>query len=204
MKHFLFISLLMIAICSQAQQISFNTKNISVYDSWEESPVRTGELGTHVGIIEEKDTKLRDANGRLVTTNILALQRSRYGSNLFGVRIDLPTPLRLTKTERYLHLKVLKPVKSRMMVIGLGRRTEKEWAWQDGEAEQFWSLTPQDIDATEWTEVVFPFKGFSNPQGDGIDILSLVIIPDVQSGTVHPEDFACFFKDIYISDSKDE
>ena len=51
---------------------------------------------------------------------VLGFQRSRYGSNTFGARIDLKQPFALTKETKYVHVMIHKPKAGRTMLIGLG------------------------------------------------------------------------------------
>ena len=138
-----------------------------MYDNWEQSPFRSGQLRGNAAVVPNHLTQADELLGFAPneSANILALQRSRFGSNTFGVRIDLKEPFRLTKKLRYLHVMTYvadKPAASRMMVIGLGKRVESEWSWQTGEDEQFWALSSADIEpAPQWQDVVFSFKGFS-------------------------------------------
>ena len=137
MKKHILLALMTMGLPMTAQNITFDTddfKAISVYDAWENSPFRTNKLNGNVAVIGNHLNQVDEVLGKAPneTRNILALQRSRYGSNRFGVRVDLKEPFRLTKNRRYLHVMVHKPVESRVMVIGLGKRTEDAWSWQDG------------------------------------------------------------------------
>ncbi len=81
-----------------AQSITFEKggeyARVGVYDTWEESPFRTGAIAQperYVGLTENPD-KAVDARTGVVpnpSATVLAVQRSRYGGNAFGVRIDL-------------------------------------------------------------------------------------------------------------------
>lgn len=207
MKKYFVLALMTMALPVAAQNITFDNddfKSISVYDSWEESPFRTYKLVGNTAIVrnhlDQVDEVLEKAPNE--TSHILALQRSRYGSNRFGVRIDLKEPFRLTKNRRYLHVMVHKPVESPVMVIGLGKRTEESWSWQDGECEQFHAVTIQSIPADAWADAVVSFNGFSYAEADkdGIDIYSLVIVPDVRSPHEDENDFACYIDEIVVND----
>lgn len=163
-----------------AQRISFDTKDykaVGVYDTWEESPFRKGMLKGNCRVV----------NGQL------AVQRSRYGSNTFGARIDLKQTFELTHEYKYVHVFIHKPVGSRAMLVGLGKRRER--AGQSHETEQFWVLSKDIVPAGQWTDVVFPIKG-----SEGVDIYSLVVVPDCESPHNLKEDFACYIDDIEVSD----
>ena len=195
-KNILFSAALMfLSLASSAQTtITFDSqdyKSIAVYDKWEESPFRTGVLKGNAAVTANPDVAIDEVMGVAPnpTGNVLALQRSRFGSNTFGVRIDLKEPIRMTKQLQYIHVMTYlkdKPADSRFMVIGLGKRVESSWNWQTGEEEQFWAWTINDIKASEgWQDIVVKFKGFSYSKEEnansGIDIYSLVIVPDVRS-----------------------
>ena len=215
MRPYIFLSILFAAgLSAAAQTITFDAddyKSIGVYDNWEQSPFRSGQLHGNAAVVPNHLTQTDELLGFAPneSARILALQRSRYGSNTFGVRIDLKEPFRLTKKTRHLHVMTYladKPAASRMMVIGLGKRVEDEWSWQTGEDEQFWALSASDVEpSAHWQDVVFSFKGFSysadeNP-GKGIDIYSLVIVPDVRSPHADSQDFACYFDQLLIDES---
>ena len=127
-------------------------KSISVYDSWEESPFRaaTPVIDFDAAVVDNPDTAADAVLGVApnATEKVVKLRRSRYGSNTFGVRIDLKEPIRMTKQLQYIHIMTYlkdKPADSRMMVIGLGKRLEESWSWQTGEDEQFWAVTTSNI-----------------------------------------------------------
>ena len=179
-----------------AQTICFEEqdyKGLDVYDSWTESPFRTGELPGNYGVI---DNHLKAVDAQLgfapnSSRKILGLQRSRFGSNTFGVRIDLNQTFELTTTTRYIHVMVNRPYSGRMMVIGLGKRQDR--LGQSPETEQFWALS-SNIPANRWEEVVLPIKG----NGD-IDIYSLVVVPDCESTHDYTTDQMCYIDNIEIN-----
>ena len=71
-------------------------RSLGAYDTWEQSPFRTGVLNgsNYVSIVANPDMEEKDAPGvsTNASENVLAVQRSRYGSNTFGARIDLNEP----------------------------------------------------------------------------------------------------------------
>lgn len=168
-------------------------RSIGVYDTWEESPFRTGALRGNVAVVENhlagKDNALGYAPNS--TGKILAVQRSRFGSNTFGVRIDLKETFELTKDTKYAHVFIHKPTEGRVMLIGLGKRRER--AGQSSETEQFWTLSTTKITPNGWCDAVFPIKGAGN-----IDIHSLVVVPDCESPHALQEDFAAYVDEIVI------
>ena len=211
-------ALMFFGLTAQAQtSITFDTddyKKIGVYDSWEQSPFRTGTLQGNAAVATNPDTNVDAMLGVApnATGKVLALQRSRYGSNTYGVRIDLKEPIRMTKQLQYIHVMTYlkdKPTASRMMVIGLGKRLEESWKWQTGEDEQFWAVTTTNVKPKAgWQDVVVSFKGFSYPKEEnatsGIDIYSLIIVPDVRSPHADEADWVAYFDEIVIDNTPDK
>ena len=218
-KNILFSAALMfLSLTSSAQTtITFDSedyKSISVYDKWEESPFRTGALKGNAAVTENPDVSVDEVLGVAPnsTGKVVALQRSRFGSNTFGVRIDLKEPIRMTKQLQYIHVMTYlkdKPADSRMMVIGLGKRIEESWSWQTGEEEQFWATTNINVAPKEgWQDIVVSFKGFSYSKEEnansGIDIYSLVIVPDVRSPHADNADWVAYFDEIVVDNNPDK
>ena len=213
-------ALMLFGLTAQAQtKISFENedyKAISVYDSWAESPFRaaTPTIDFDAAVVENPDTEVDAVMG--VAPNgsekVVKLRRSRFGSNTFGVRIDLKEPIRVTKQLQYIHIMTYlkdKPTDSRMMVIGLGKRLEESWNWQTGEDEQFWAVTTSNVKPKEgWQDVVVSFKGFSyskeEKENSGIDIYALVIVPDVRSPHADANDWYAYFDEIVIDNNPDK
>ena len=207
-----------LSLASSAQTtITFDSqdyKSISVYDKWEESPFRTGVLNGNAAVTANPDVAVDEVMGVAPnpTGNVLALQRSRFGSNTFGVRIDLKEPIRMTKQLQYIHIMTYlkdKPADSRFMVIGLGKRVEDSWNWQTGEEEQFWATTNTNLaPKAGWQDVVVSFKGFSYSKEEnansGIDIYSLVLVPDVRSPHADAADWVAYFDEIVIDNNPDK
>ena len=207
-----------LGLTSSAQTtITFDSedyKSISVYDKWEESPFRTGALTGNAAVTANPDVAVDEVMGVAPnpTDNVLALQRSRFGSNTFGVRIDLKEPIRMTKQLQYIHIMTYlkdKPADSRLMVIGLGKRIEDSWNWQTGEEEQFWAVTNTNVAPKNgWQDVVVSFKGFSYSKEEnatsGIDIYSLVLVPDVRSPHADNADWVAYFDEIVIDNNPDK
>lgn len=218
-KNILFSAALMfLSLASSAQTaITFDSedyKSITVYDKWEESPFRTGLLNGNAAVTENPDVNADAVLGVAPnpTGKVVALQRSRFGSNAFGVRIDLKEPIRMTKQLQYIHVMAYlkdKPADSRMMVIGLGKRVEESWSWQTGEEEQFWAVTNVNVAPKEgWQDVVVSFKGFSYSKEEnadsGIDLYSLVIVPDVRSPHADSADWVAYFDEIVVDNNPDK
>lgn len=149
-----------------------------VYDSWEHSPFMTGQLKGHVSL--EQGT--------------IAFQRSRYGSNTYGLRIDLRDPFELTPQLKYVHVRILKPKAGRTMLIGLGKRHDRPG--QSKRTEQFWVYSTQSVEPGQWTDAVFPVKG-----AGGIDIHSLVVVPDCESTHDLASDFMTYIGTMAVNNS---
>lgn len=218
MKKLYLISAVTLALgmTAQAQTVNIDFeqdgqyKSLGVYDKWEESPFRKSVLAGNWGVCDNPDKSVDPVMQapRNDSEKVIALQRSRFGSNAFGLRIDLKEPFRLTKDLQYIHVAAYlkdKPAASRMMVIGLGKRVEEAWNWQTQEVEQFYSLTPLPVKPEEgWQDIVVSVKGWSyakddaENQGKGIDIYSLVIVPDVRSAHEDAADWVAYFDNILV------
>lgn len=157
---------------------------ICIYDRWEDSPFRTGELKGNCAVV---DNHLKDESNP--SGKILAVQRSRYGSNTFGVRIDLNEPYMLSTVAKDMTFQINRPYDGRVMVIGLGRRVDRPW--QSAQTEQFTLISKTDVPADSWQRVTIPAKG-----APGVLIYSLVIIPDCESPHNYTEDKACYIDNI--------
>lgn len=202
--HFLlFIVCALLPSLAFAQHITFeNTeeyRSLGAYDTWEQSPFRTGVLdgSNYVSLVANPDMEEKDAPGvsTNASENVLAVQRSRYGSNTFGARIDLNEPFCLGTSKRYVHVLVNKPVGEGgvVMLIGLGKR--HDWEGQKPETEQFWvtaSLSTQG----QWNDLVFPVT-----TNESVDIHSLVVVPDLASPHLRTSDFVAYIDDIELNDS---
>lgn len=203
-KHILLASILLsMPYTSFAQQITGfeeeagqeNYTKLGVYDSWSHSPFRTqqGESKPRLeGIVKVLDNTIGDeANS---TSKMLMFQRSRYASNLFGARIDLKEPFELTTTVKYVHVMIKKDRPGKVVLMGLGKRRDN--AEQSPETEQFWVQSTRTIDPDVWTDAVFAIKG-----NGGIDIHSLVVVPDCESTHELTEDFLAYIDEIEVNNS---
>ena len=169
-------------------------RGIGVYDSWEASPFRTGQLQGNVQVVPNDLTAVDPSLGLAPNPSgrMLVVQRSRFGSNTFGARIDLKQPFELTPQTQYVHVLLHKPVEGRVMLIGLGKRRER--AGQSPEAEQFWAFSSAPVVAGKWNDAVFPIKG-----AGGIDIYSLVVVPDCESPHALGADFVACIDEITVN-----
>lgn len=192
-KLLLIMSVMALHLSAVAQTIDFesdsNYKSVGVYDTWEESPFRTGKLKGNAQVV---DNFLKDGN---TSDRILGVQRSRFGSNTFGVRIDLNKPFEISPDTQYIHVKINKPVVSNVMLVGLGKRTER--VGQSAETEQFWVYSDNEIIPNKWNDAVFAVRG-----NKGIEIYSLVVVPDCKSPHNLKKDFAAYIDDIEINKDK--
>ena len=186
-----------LSIAASAQSIQFENKDyksLGVYDTWEASPFRTGKLEGNFAVVDNHLTAVEDMLGEAPNPSkkILAVQRSRFGSNTFGVRVDLNKTFELTPQTQYLHVMVNRPYSGRIMVVGLGKRIDRPA--QSPETEQFWAMSTTDVPADKWVDVVLPFKG-----NGGIDIYSLVIVPDCESPHNYTTDALCYIDNIEVN-----
>ncbi len=193
------------ALPASAQTIDFETgegfSRLGVYDTWEQSPFRTGAIASpesYVGITDNPNTSLNEELGIQPnpSAKVLAVQRSRFGSNTFGARIDLADTLHMTTATRYVHVMVLKPQgeTASVMVIGLGKR--RDWKGQSPETEQFWETSSSSLNDGAWTDLVFPIN-----TNEYVDIHSLVFVPDLASPHLRTSDFIAYFDDIEVNDN---
>ena len=206
LSKYIVLSALAVVMPASAQTtIDFESTDgysrLGVYDTWEESPFRTGAIASperYVGVTKNPDAAPNEETGIQANPSgkVLAIQRSRYGSNTFGARIDLADTLRLGNAMRYLHVMVLRPQgeTSGMMVIGLGKR--RDWEGQSPETEQFWVASSGSITAGQWTDLVFPIS-----TNEYVDIHSIVIVPDLSSPPMRTSDFVTYIDDILVDNS---
>lgn len=199
-KYFALAALaLPINLMAQTTKVDFEDaagyKSVGVYDTWEESPFRTGELKGNAAVIDNFLPTTND-NGDVVNDSkkIVGVQRSRFGSNTFGVRVDLNTPFDLTPEYIYVHVKMYKPLEGRVMLVGLGKRPDR--AGQSNDVEQVWVYSSNSTVANQWFDAVFPIKACN-----GVQIHSLVIVPDVNSPQEMTSDYVAYIDDIEVNNS---
>lgn len=199
-KYFALAALVLpINLMAQTTKVDFEDaagyKSVGVYDTWEESPFRTGELKGNAAVIDNFLPTTND-NGDVVNDSkkIVGVQRSRFGSNTFGVRVDLNTPFDLTPEYIYVHVKMYKPLEGRVMLVGLGKRPDR--AGQSNDVEQVWVYSSNSTVANQWFDAVFPIKACN-----GVQIHSLVIVPDVNSPQEMTSDYAAYIDDIEVNNS---
>ncbi len=170
--------------------------NLSMYDCWEQSPFRTGQLSLTPRIIDNPDTEVDEILQFAPNDSpkVVGAQRSRFGSNRFGVRVDLAEEdqFELTPTTRYVHVKLLKPTEGRVMLVGLGSRDDS--SDPDKFIEQFWVVSQNSCTPGKWNDMVFAIKG-----AGGITMRSLVLVPDLESPHNLTSDFLFYIDDIRVN-----
>ena len=205
LSKYMAMAAIAVALPASAQTIDFETgegfSSLGGYDTWEQSPFRTGAILSperYVGITKNPDTSLNEELGTQPNPSekVLVVQRSRFGSNTFGARIDLAETLHMTTATRYVHVMVLKPQgeTANVMVIGLGKR--RDWKGQSPETEQFWVTSSGTINEGSWTDLVFPIS-----TNEFVDIHSLVLVPDLASPHLRTSDFVAYFDNIEVNDN---
>lgn len=186
------LSASMITVAGMAQTINFeedNHKAISTYDYWVDSPFRTGKLAGQVEIIDNPSPE----EGVNETAKVLAFNRSRYGSHLYGARIDLKTPIQLSSTQSYIHVLVKTPQRGSLALVGLGKRND--WPAQSAEVFQLVRVSTKEIPAGKWADAVFKISGNAAAQ-----LHSLVIVPDTKSMLATDDDYVVYFDEIIHND----
>ena len=169
-------------------------KSVSVYDTWAESPFRTGKLEGNVKVV---DNSLTDVDALLgyapnESKKILGVQRSRFGSSIFGALVELKQPFALKKQTQYVHVMFNSPKDGNVMLIGLGKRDDL--SDQSDKTEQFWSVPSSQVTAGKWCDIVFPVSG-----ANGITISSLLVVVDRKSPHNLTEDYAVYVDNIVLS-----
>lgn len=198
----LFCTSLLHAQTTEEVRIDFenqNYKSLGVYDTWHKSPFRSqnkqaAALEGNVQVVSNIDKKYDEILKATpnASNNVLGFQRSRFGSNTFGARIDLKQPFALTKETKYVHVMIHKPKAGRTMLIGLGKRTDRKG--QSVDTEQFWELSTREIEPNKWVDAVFPVKG-----AGGIEIHSLVVVVDCEDTNGMKDDFLAYIDNIVVN-----
>lgn len=132
-KHYIALAALTMPLATSAQStvIDFETTetqgtSLGVFDTWEDSPFRKGKLEGNIKVINNPYKVVDDiTNDGNISEKVLAFQRSRFGSNTFGVRVGLPTPIKLTPKVQYVHVKMYTPKTGHIMLFALGSRDDR-------------------------------------------------------------------------------
>lgn len=198
----LFCTSLLHAQTTEEVRIDFENQNykaLGVYDTWLKSPFRSqnkqaAALEGNVQVVSNIDKNYDEILKATpnASDNVLGFQRSRFGSNTFGARIDLKQPFALTKETKYVHVMIHKPKAGRTMLIGLGKRTDR--AGQSTDTEQFWELSTREVEPNKWVDAVFPVKG-----AGGIEIHSLVVVVDCEDTNGLKDDFLAYIDNIVVN-----
>ena len=198
----LFCTSLLHAQTTEEVRIDFENQNykaLGVYDTWLKSPFRS--QNKHAAVLEGNVQVVSNIDKNYdeilkatpnASDNVLGFQRSRFGSNTFGARIDLKQPFALTKETKYVHVMIHKPKAGRTMLIGLGKRTDR--AGQSVDTEQFWELSTREVEPNKWVDAVFPVKG-----AGGIEIHSLVVVVDCEDTNGLKDDFLAYIDNIVVN-----
>lgn len=185
---------------SMGVNIDFETpssyKSIGVYDAWESSPFRLGTMTGNFGIVDNPMPDVDSESGTALngSAKVLGAQRSRFGSNLFGVRVDLNEPVALSSTKQYVHVMMYRPNSGRVALVALGKRDDR--TDQTGAEEQQWVLSSNTVEQNKWCDAVFPIKG-----SDNVKLYSFVIVPECESPHDRTEDFLFYVDDITVNNS---
>ncbi len=185
---------------SMALDIDFETtssyKSVGVYDAWESSPFRTGSMTGNFAVVDNPSKDADPVSGVVVNPSdkVLGAQRSRFGSNLFGARVDLNEPVQLSTSLQYVHVMMYRPNGGRVALVALGKRDDR--ADQTGEEEQLWVLANNTVSSNAWCDAVFPVKGSND-----VKLYSFVVVPECESPHDRADDFLFYIDDITINNS---
>lgn len=192
LKYITMAAALALPILSIAQNVSFDTqdyKSLGVYDKFANSLFNQNKLAGNVSVVSNPNTTGNPSS------KVLAFQRSRYASSLFGAKVTLSAPFNLDNTSpsspKYVHVFMNKPVEGRTALILLGNRKEG-----NPEAEQWIVLSKNTVTANGWKDAVFPVYG-----SNGVRVTSLVIVPDCETRAVTDNDFMAYMDSIVVNTS---
>ena len=192
MKNLFCLSIISLwALHGSAQHIGFEQhdyRSVGVYDRWERSPFRTGYLLGQASVCANPD-RLGNASD-----SVVAFVRSRQASNIFGARIDLQQPFALTPQGKAVHVLMWRPQGGRVMLVALGKRNDRPG--QSPDVEQCWVYASAQVPCRRWTDAVFQIKS-----ANGVDIHSVVVVPDAEATHNLQADWTAYIDDILIDDS---
>lgn len=199
-KSYIALAALTLPLTASAQSIiDFESNSgytkVGVFDTWEDSPFRTGKLNGNAKVIANPYTEENPtAGGANTSSRVLAFQRSRFGSNTFGVRIELSEPIALSQTVKYVHAKIYKPKEGNVMLFGLGSRVDRPW--QSKEVVQVEATCISSVKTNGWYDAVFSVNG-----AIGVNLHSLVFATDVASTHNLEADYIAYVDDIEVNNS---
>lgn len=189
-----------LAASAQSNEINFESEtgytSIGVFDTWENSPFRTGKLTGNVKVVTNPNKAADELAGEVnPSEKALAFQRSRFGSNTFGVRVNLSEPIALSQNEKYVHVMMLKPKAGRVMCFALGSRADRPWQSKEVVQVEASSITKVGSDS-KWYDAVFALTG-----ANGVNVHSLVFAPEVESQHDATQDYVAYIDNIVVNNS---
>lgn len=200
-KQYIALAALTMPLAASAQSvIDFETSatqgaSVSVFDTWENSPFRTGKLNGNIKVIDNPFKVVDEITGNgNKSDKVLAFQRSRFGSSTFGARVELAEPLALTPKTQYVHVKIYTPKAEKIMLFALGKRADR--ADQSKDVVQVEANCISSIKANKWCDAVFAISS-----APGVNIHSFLTIPDLQSTHNLAQDFAVYVDDIEVNNT---
>lgn len=201
-KHYIALAALTLPLAANAQSnvIDFESqtgyKSVGVFDTWENSPFRTGVLKGNVKVVNNPNKANDDIIGQInPSEKVLAFQRSRFGSNTFGVRVELTKPIALSQTAKYVHVMMLKPKAGRVMCFALGSRADRPWQSKEVVQVEASCISIVKTDG-KWYDAVFALTG-----AEGVNVHSLVFAPEVESQHNATSDYAVYIDNIQVDNS---
>lgn len=201
LKQYIAFAALTMPLAASAQSvIDFETDatkgaSVSVFDTWENSPFRTGKLNGNIKVIDNPFKVVDEITGNgNKSDKVLAFQRSRFGSSTFGARVELAEPLALTPKTQYVHVKIYTPKTGNIMLFALGKRADR--ADQSKDVVQVEANCISSVKANKWCDAVFAISS-----APGVNIHSFLIIPDLQSTHDLDQDFAVYVDDIEVNNT---
>lgn len=201
LKQYIAFAALTMPLAASAQSvIDFETDatkgaSVSVFDTWENSPFRTNKLNGNIKVIDNPFKVVDEITGNgNKSDKVLAFQRSRFGSNTFGGRIELSEPIALTQKTQYVHVKIYTPKTGNIMLFALGKRADRND--QSKDVVQVEANCISSVKANKWCDAVFAISS-----APGVNIHSFLIIPDLQSTHDLDQDFAVYVDDIEVNNT---
>lgn len=201
-KHYIALAALTLPLAANAQSnvIDFESqtgyKSVGVFDTWENSPFRTGVLKGNVKVVNNPNKANDDIIGQInPSEKVLAFQRSRFGSNTFGVRVELTEPIALSQTAKYVHVMMLKPKAGRVMCFALGSRADRPKQSKEVVQVEASCISIVKTDG-KWYDAVFALTG-----AEGVNVHSLVFAPEVESQHNATSDYAVYIDNIQVDNS---